>query len=243
MNYSPAKNIQEAEINVRSFLMNEYPSGGSARTAGAHYHLNRVFSSREYLWEMQFIGQMETRGYLIRPQFSGEGHTLTPDGVDWLKNKLIKTDISSSEFNLEIFAPIKNLHNDFIEEFWTLLTEAKNCYDTKLYIATCVMLGAAAESIILVIGRIKIGPEKANQINSEAMGLMNLYTEINKNWPLYIKRDIGNWLSNLKRYRDDAAHPQNAKEKSNPIYSNQSKTSLINLCEFVRANWSKIISK
>ena len=86
-------------------------------------------------------------------------YSLTQPGIDWLKNRnQIEKFLSPTRLETLFF----ELKAKFGDLFYNRAKEAVKCYHSEVYLACCVMCGAAAEAIFLKLAIDKIKDNQGN---------------------------------------------------------------------------------
>ncbi len=172
--------------------------------------------------------------------FSSNLYTLTQPGIDWLRNRN-QIEIFLSPTRLEgLFFEFKSQFGDV---FYLRAKEAVNCYHSDVYLACCVMCGAAAEAIFLRIAIVKFnGTKDEEQIIKKYCstgGRKKIEDEIFGQQKIDVKVEIQPGLSLIKYWRDASGHASETTIKEIHAYS--SLQSLLQLSTFISQRYDDLI--
>ncbi len=167
-------------------------------------------------------------------------YSLTQPGIEWLRNRN-QIEIFLSPTRLEgLFFEFKG---QFGDTFYLRAKEAVNCYHSDVYLACCVMCGAAAEAIFLRIAIVKFnGTKDEEQIIKKYCstgGRKKIEDEIFGQQKKDIKEEIQPGLSLIKYWRDASGHASETTIKE--IHAYNSLQSLLQLSTFVRQRYDDLI--
>ena len=153
---------------------------------------------------------------IVRPgvrQMSGQvveagGYSITEFGKRWLKEP--PTDsliVADSNRMTRILERTKPLLGRFADAFYSRGVEAYRCYQAHAFLATCVMAGAAAESILLAVTVAREGDEeKVLKTYGSSQGRSRVEQMLLGQATKPIKHQMAGFLGLLKEWRDDAGH-------------------------------------
>ncbi len=168
---------------------------------------------------------------------AGNGYSITPFGKGWLKSDDKNSYVPTEP---ERFAQLLNAHvQRFGLGFHQRAQEALRCYGAHAYLASCVMSGAAAESILLATASKKAGESEALQKYQARDGrrsIVNLLTKGDNN----LKNEVENQLSLLKYWRDSTAHGIASKISADEAFV--ALDMLLRCAHFFDDNWDNLIS-
>lgn len=218
-----------------------------------HYQLDS-YEARRYLeelsphfysaaWELCRRGILRpgvaVHGAQATPDGSaGNGYSVTPFGREWVSESG-QDDFVPTE--PERFAQLlKPFQSRFGSGFYERAQQAIRCYGAHAYLATCVMCGAAAESILLAIAIAKSDEETVLKIYKGASGRSRVEKNIVGQARQNIQRDFAGHTTLLNYWRDEAAHGQ-----ASNIGDNEAFTALALLLRFSQwtdDNWDELTS-
>ena len=170
---------------------------------------------------------------------ASEGFSLTLLGKDWLNREApLEVPVTSPSKMKSLFL---EFNKNFSPAFTQRANEAVACYDVKQYLSSCVMSGAAAESILLGVAIAKTRDEK-NVMNTYAGrdGRRGVERMILGQAKQHLKDNFSHYMELLKYWRDQAAHGA-----ATPISEEEAYLALVALvrfARFVRQNWSELTS-
>jgi hypothetical protein len=159
-------------------------------------------------WELCRIGVLRPGLHAAMGQgsmgfFSGDGYSITEFGRSWLTRPDRRVAGDPSRMS-EIFASFAGLYGS---GFAQRAAEAIRCHRTSNYLATCVMAGAAAESILLAIAIAKSGDEsKVLKDYASAGGRGRVTKLVVYGLSASVARTFEAVLHVLHYWRDDAGH-------------------------------------
>jgi len=193
-------------------------------------------------WELCRIGVLRPgqhapmgQGAIGGGVYSGDGYSITEFGHAWLAdaNRRIAGDPSRMS---ELFAAFQQRYGSgFIQR----ANEAIHCHRTGNFLATCVMAGAGAESILLAVAIAKIHDEqKVLKLYSSAGGRGRTTTAVVTGVAASIVRPFEAALQVLHYWRDDAAHGKATTISEVEAYA--SLTQLLRLAQFCSDRWSEL---
>lgn len=167
--------------------------------------------------------------------FAGDGYSITQFGHAWLASPERRVAGDPSRMS-EIFLPLAKKYG---AGFAQRANEAIHCHRTSSYLATCVMAGAAAESILLAVAIAKIGNE-ADVLKEYASrsGRSRVTLKIVSGLKAGIRQSFEAALQVLHYWRDDAAHGMATTISEVEAYA--SLTQLLRLAHFCPDNWAEL---
>jgi hypothetical protein len=192
-------------------------------------------------WELARIGVLRPGTFAPRGQamggqlFSGDGFSITQFGREWLKDAAQRPirDPSRLADVLRDFAP------PFGGGYAQRAIEAVSTYRTANYLASCVMSGAAAESILLAVAIAKVGNEaKVLAEYRAASGRRRVTKLITANVAAGIASQFETALQVLHYWRDDAGH--GTMTAISEIAAHASLTQLLRLAQFASEHWVQL---
>jgi hypothetical protein len=168
---------------------------------------------------------------------AGCGFSLTSAGRKWLKEagQYDFVPIEPGRFSrlLDSFTP------RFGPGFQERAQEAIRCYGANVYLASCAMCGAAAESILLAVATAKKGSaEEVDRLYLTAGGRRRVEQLIMGQQPKSIQEEFGGYLSLLKYWRDAASHGKRSGIADNEAYT--SLAVLLRFAQFASDRWSDL---
>ena len=193
-------------------------------------------------WELCRIGVLRPglhasmgQGAFGSSVFSGDGYSITQFGLDWLANPHRRAAGDPSRMS-EIFASFEKLYGP---GFAQRATEAIRCHRTGNYLATCVMAGAAAESILLAVavGKMRDEPKVLKEYGS-AGGRGRVTKQVVTGLSGSVARTFEAALQVLHFWRDDAAHGMATTIVEVEAYA--SLTQLLRLAQFCSDRWADL---
>ena len=118
--------------------------------------------------------------------------------------------------------------------------EAVGCYRTCHYLATCVMCGAAAESILLSVAIAKVTDEEAVlKIYRAASGRRRVIDRITTPTPKGgLREQLEMFAGLLAFWRDDAGHGQNS--RITEAEANMALLQLLRFAQFADSEWGAL---
>jgi hypothetical protein len=167
--------------------------------------------------------------------YSGDGYSITQFGHEWFANpdRRAVGDPSRMSEIIASFAP------KYGSGFGQRANEAIRCHRAGLYLATCVMAGAAAESILLAVAIAKVGDEaKVLKEYSSSSGRGRVTKSVTTGLPEPVARTFTAALAVLHYWRDDAAHGKATTISEVEAYA--SLTQLLRVAQFCSDRWSEL---
>lgn len=190
-------------------------------------------------WELCRIGVLRPgqhaamgQGSIGSGNFSGDGYSIIEFGAAWLADAARRVSGDPSRMS-ELFAAFAPKYGP---GFSQRATEATRCHRTGNYLATCVMAGAAAESILLAIAVAKIKDEpKVLKEYASAGGRGRVTKMVVAGLGASVSRTFEAALQVLHYWRDDAAHGMATTILEVEAYA--SLTQLLRLAQFCSDRW------
>lgn len=236
---------------------------GTARKYGYDYYAPRVAQSvaarethdhREIEVKTdQYYGFMEEAGWLLclrgvlRPgvrirhgQATGEsGYSLTAAGTA----KLQQLDdanviLYQSSALLNTFEGYKDRFGDgFVQR----AAEAVRCRDAGVWLASCVMSGAAAEAVMLAVATAKDGDEdKVLRLYRGASGRRDIQNLITGQARQHLKDQMTAFSGIIAIWRDEAGH--GASTSINTANADEALRQLLHMCQWAIKEWDALVS-
>jgi hypothetical protein len=167
--------------------------------------------------------------------FSGDGFSITKFGREWLKDATQRPvrDPSRLAGVLQAFAP--RFGSGYVQR----ATEAVATYRTSNYLASCVMSGAAAESILLAVAIEKVKDEAKVLAQYKTSGGCGRVTGlITSNVAAGLASQFTTALQVLHYWRDDAGH--GTMTTISEIETHASLMQLLRLAQLATDNWTAL---
>ena len=179
-------------------------------------------------------GIRETGGQAVA---GGCGYSLTALGREWLL-----ADGDAGRFvTLQpggLADALARFRSRFGEGFFQRAQEAVRCRNAEAWVAACVMVGAAAESILLATAIAKTGNEDAVlKAYGSANGRKKLINDVTSNLP-QLARPFSTITGLIAYWRDEASHGQ-ATVITGPE-AEQVLRELLRLAQFTADNWDTL---
>lgn len=176
-------------------------------------------------------GEITPMGMSVQ-KTSGDGYSLTTFGLGWVKSRHESIPRDPSRF-MAVLYPFRNR---FGQGFVQRSSEAIGCYRTGFYLASCVMCGAAAESILLSLALAKIKDEAAVLSNyRRAKGRKQLTDAIVGKLKGGIRNQLETYVQLIGFWRDEAGHGQHS-DITEP-QANLSLLQLLRFAQFANDEW------
>jgi hypothetical protein len=192
-------------------------------------------------WELARIGVLRPGAFMPRGEatggqlFSGDGFSITKFGREWLKDAGQRPirDPSRLADVLQTFA------SRFGGGYAQRATEAVRTYRTSNYLASCVMSGAAAESILLAVA---IAKEKNEAtvlaLYKTSRGRGRVTALITSGVAAGLASQFTTALHVLRFWRDDAGH--GTMTTISEVEAHASLMQLLRLAQFTSDNWAAL---
>jgi hypothetical protein len=148
-------------------------------------------------------GERTPMGMAVGTGFNGDGFSLTTFGRSWVASK----SESAPRDPARLLAVLQPFAGRLGAGFLQRAAEAVGCYRTGHYLATCVMCGAAAESILLAIAVAKVKDEGVvlAEYRSSA-GRKRVTDRIGGQLKAGLRGRLETFVGLLSYWRDDAGH-------------------------------------
>jgi hypothetical protein len=195
-------------------------------------------------WELCRVGVLRPgmkspngQGQIGGGVFSGDGYSITEFGTEWLADPERRMSADPSRMS-EIFGSFAKTYG---AGFSQRATEAIRCHRTGNYLASCVMAGAAAESILLAVAIAKAkDEERVLKVYEKSGGRLAVTRIVTTGLSGPLQRQFEAALQVLHYWRDDAAH---GKETAiSEIEAHASLTQLLRLAHFSQDNWGELVT-
>jgi hypothetical protein len=192
-------------------------------------------------WELCRIGVLRPGAFMPRGEamggqlFSGDGFSITRFGREWLKDARQRPvrDPSRLAGVLQTFTP------QFGDGYVQRATEAVATYRTSNFLASCVMSGAAAESILLAVAIAKVKNEAKVLAAYKSRGGRGRVTGlITSSVAAGLASQFATALQVLHYWRDDAGH--GTMTTISEIEAHASLMQLLRLAQFATDNWAAL---
>ena len=167
--------------------------------------------------------------------FSGDGYSITEVGATWLTDRQRRAGGDPSRTS-ELFAAfVPKFGSGFLQR----ANEAIRCHRHGDYLATCVMAGAAAESILLAVAIGKTKDERGVlKMYNSGGGRGRITRSVSAGLSESLRRPFEAGLQVLHYWRDDAAHGKAT--TINEIEAYASLTQLLRLAQLCADNWDEL---
>lgn len=179
-------------------------------------------------------GIRETGGQAVA---GGCGYSLTTPGREWLLE-----DGDPLRFVVPqpggLAAALGAFRDRFGDGFFQRAQEAVRCRDAEAWVAACVMIGAAAESILLAAAVARAGNEDAVlKTYGAANGRKKLIADVTAAAPQFT-RPFSTIAGLIAYWRDDTAH--NQATVITGLEAEQAMRELLRLAQFTADNWDAL---
>lgn len=195
-------------------------------------------------WELCRNGILRPGIRRVREQITcdgqaGNGYSITPLGVRWLKEAghldFIPADPSRLGHMLERF------RDRFGPGFNQRAQEAAKCWQMSAYLASCAMCGAAAESILLATAIAKTGDEaRVLQQYRSANGTKKVRELLTHGASASIVRGIEGFVDLISYWRNEAVHGEVSPIAEYEAYEALGR--LLRFAHFTDDNWDEIVA-
>jgi hypothetical protein len=167
---------------------------------------------------------------------SGNGYTITPFGKQWLDESDGDTFVPTEpERFAQMLAPYRDLYGNAFQE---RAQEAIRCYGARVYLACCILCGAAAESILLATAIAKSNETEVLSQYRSANGRKKVENLILGKARQNLQEEHKSYMALLKYWRDMGAHGRIANIKDNEAYT--SLALLLRFAIFTKDNWEEL---
>jgi hypothetical protein len=192
-------------------------------------------------WELARIGVLRAGAFMPRGMavggqlFSGDGFSITGFGREWLKDAA-KRPIRDPSRLADV---LQGFSKRFGDGYAQRATEAAATYRTSNYLASCVMSGAAAESILLAVATAKVKNEAKVLADYKGSGGRGRVTKlVTSSLAAGLAAQFVTALQVLHYWRDDAAH--GTMTTISEIEAQASLTQLLRLAQFASDHWAQL---
>lgn len=181
-------------------------------------------------------GQVAPLGMASSGYFAGDGYALTKWGEQWVK----KTAVERGQVPVDpgrLGEILLDYKKSFGDGYAQRSLEAISDYRAGNYLSTCVMAGAAAESILLATAIAKTKDEgKVLAEYRTASGRTRVIKNITGNAPKPIAERFSDALGILNYWRDDAGHGMAS--TISEIEAHEALSRLLRLAQFTSDHWA-----
>jgi hypothetical protein len=223
---------------VQTYWQSRTPPTSSADLTDEHFQ-----PFYDSAWELARIsvlrpGCFAPRGEALGGQlFSGDGFSITRFGREWLKDAATRPIRDPSR----LADVLQGLAPRFGAGYAQRATEAAATYRTSNYLATCVMSGAAAESILLAVAIAREKDEAKVLAKYKAAGGRSRVTQtITSHLSPGLFAQFAAGLRVLHYWRDDAGHGTSTAISETEAHA--SLTQLLRLAQFASEHWAELTS-
>jgi hypothetical protein len=187
-------------------------------------------------WELCRIGVLRPGEFAPRGQSMargfGDGYVLTKFGREWVKQASRRPIVDPSRLS----QVLQTFSEHFGDGYAQRATEAVATYRTANYLASCVMAGAAAESILLALAVIKEKNEtKVLDEYNTSGGRRRMTKLLTRGVTQSVAAQFETALQVLHYWRDDAGH--GSMTTISEIEAHASLTQLLRLAQFASDHW------
>lgn len=170
------------------------------------------------------------------PAMFGDHYVITAFGAGWLKEASQRAFLDPTRLG----ETLTGFARRFGDAYAQRAAEAVKSYRSQNWLATCVMSGAAAESILLAVAVAKTKDEATVLATyNSAKGRIKITRLAVEGVSPSIKQTFETALGVLQYWRDDAAH--GVVNGFAEAEAHESLSRLLRLAQFVDKNWSKLI--
>lgn len=164
------------------------------------------------------------------------GYSVTAFGRGWLldheRPAYVPTDTNRLTALLvgrqDLFGPV----------YVTRASDAARCFSAHAYFASCAMIGAAAESILVAAGVAKLGESEALRLYRATAGRKSLTDAVLKGCPEYVAREFRLHADLIGLWRDQSAHAHSTTIGETEAFTNM--RGLIRFAQFAEARWKHL---
>jgi hypothetical protein len=166
----------------------------------------------------------------------GSGYSLTAQGQRWIKKRELSALFAGPDRISRLFERLSaRLGSAFLQR----ATEAAHCHALGVYVASCAMCGAAAESILLAVAIKKTGNESAVlALYRTASGRQKVINSIIGQARQPIAEPFRSAMGLLSYWRDDAAH--GLASTISEIEAHEAVARLLRFAQFTTDNWDEL---
>jgi hypothetical protein len=193
-------------------------------------------------WELCRIGvlrpgEFAPRGWATDASlFSGDTFSITRFGRAWLREASQRPIIDPSR----LAQVLQEFAGRFGGGFVQRATEAVKTYRTGSYLATCVMAGAAAESILLALAVAKVGDEAKVLLEYNTTGGRRRITRrIGASVSPTLASQLETALQALGHWQEGAGH--STMTAVSEVEAHMRLTDLLRLAQFAHDHWVELV--
>jgi hypothetical protein len=211
---------------------------GNERDRIAHEVSAQFFDAA---WELCRRGLLKPTVHNLAGQgvTGGRGYSLTPFAAEWLPNASEIHFISMQPGALA--AAFQRFAARFGSGYHQRTQEAVRCRTAEAWLASCAMVGAAAESVLLAAAIAKVRDEdRVVRQYAAQNGRRTVLNILTGQATAHIARGINAIMPLLSYWRDTAAHGQIAEISAHE--AEQAIRELLALSQFVSVHWDEIIA-
>jgi hypothetical protein len=215
------------EARSRSFDINELSEEQLRPLYDAAWELCRIGVLRP--------GHVAPKGQAMNLAFAGDGYGITTFGRSWLKDTARPlTDPS------RLTDVLLSLGAHFGDGYKQRAAESVRCYRTGNHLATCVLAGAAAESILLAVAIAKAGGDESKVMSQykSAGGRGRVLASVVANAPTGVASQFQHACQVMQYWRDEAAH--GTATTISEVEAHTSITQLLRLAQFTSDHWARL---
>ncbi len=182
-----------------------------------------------------FFNQNQPLGEMVGGVFS-----LTEYGRRWIEGFDDSSIVPAyPDAFIQTFDKYQSLYGG---NFFRRAQEAVRCFQSRNYLACCVMCGAASESILLSMAFEKIGQVEALKLYNQTSGRRNLKNALLKDIkPNYIQDQYDKFTSLIDFWRDQSGHGHDSDINADEAYI--SLVTLLRFATFIKTHQNEILNK
>ncbi len=187
-------------------------------------------------WDLCRFGVLRPGGHDFAAHSAGQlqSFSITPFGKTWLAESppwnYVPTSFDRLSKLLDAFTP--RFGNSYHER----AIDAARCYSAHAYFACCAMVGAAAESILLTVGEVKLGEDVA--VKTYTSGTSRLEKRILANCGERVKRGLPTHTGLIGVWRGYSAHA--AAVNLSEDQALMALRGLLHFSHFAEDNWKEL---
>ena len=186
-------------------------------------------------------GQTHTSHITSQPPsapFFGDGFSLTAWGREWVKKSKSERQSMPADAG-RLTQVLDQFRSRFGDGYAQRSAEAVSDWHAGNYLSACVMVGAAAESILLAAAIAKVGDEaKVLAIYKSARGRDQTIKQIRDGTDKVLGDRFGLALGILSYWRDEAAH--GTASNIGEVDAHEALSRLLGLARLTNDNWVKL---
>jgi hypothetical protein len=221
---------------VDAFANSQTPRPDHFEVAAAAEELSSIFF--DAAWQLCRLGVLRPGVFETRGQSTtyGEGYSVTAFGREWLENHeqpaYVPTDVGRIGKLLtrrqDLFGPVYVIRAN----------DAALCYSAHAFYACCVMIGAAAESIVLAAAIAKLTEPAALKLYRATNGRKSLTDKVLANCPTHVDREFRLHVGLIDLWRDQSAHAHAVTLGETEAFTNL--RGLIKFAQFAEDRWAHL---